>query len=299
MTATTLPSDLKYGREQFMAITGLSGNDVGALPDPTHKSGGGYHCGCQDIIDLGRWATAGSSQADYSVRQARDRIGANQCSAHDVGDDWPNGGRAAWIRWNNLLVARMIAGDPALSALRAVNFTPNGTDRRRYDTKNPGAGIIPSTDSVTIHTHLEYWRDTVGTPARKATLDRIAQLMQQAITNNISGGTMNLDTLVMCADGNQRPLWQLILDVWNGVYHGGGEQNPARPAQGGYATQFPRSLYAETKAIKAAVAEIPTDVQVPSEPGDVTVAVETVVAALESEAGQAALVRANNTAEDS
>jgi hypothetical protein len=183
MTATTLPADLADGRRQFLEITGLSGDDIGALPDASHKKGGGYHCGCQDIKDIGKWGTAGSSSADYSVRQTRDRIGGNACSAIDVGDNWPRGGRAAWIRFNNLLVTQMRAKDPDLAALRAVNFTPDGVSRKRYDSNNPGAGIVPSTDTVDGHTHLEWWRNTAGTTARARSIARICQIMRAAIYN--------------------------------------------------------------------------------------------------------------------
>lgn len=177
---TTSPGDLDlFRRQKVMPLTGLSGNDVGISPDEEHLKGGGYHVGEQDIQQIGRWLK------DYSTRQGRDRNSpkSNWACAMDIGDDWPNGGRAAWLRFNNLLVARMRASDPELVALRAVNFSPDGTARKRYDSLHPEDGIINSTDSVYMHTHLEWWRDTVNSALRARSLVRIGQLIELAINN--------------------------------------------------------------------------------------------------------------------
>lgn len=176
---TAVPTDLGTFRTKVVIpLTGLSGDDVGIAPDASHLAGGGYHVGCEDIQRIGKWNT------DYSTRQTRDRLdGTNDASAEDIGDNWPHGGRAAWIRFGNLLVARMRAGDPDLAALRAVNFSPDGVVRRRYDSANPGQGVITSTDTVDSHTHLEWWRDTKGTAARARSLARIGQIIDAAITN--------------------------------------------------------------------------------------------------------------------
>lgn len=176
---TTAPTDLGTFRTgTVIPLTGLQGNDVGIAPDASHLSSGGYHVGCEDIQAISKWNT------DYSTRQARDRLdGTNVSSALDIGDDWPRGGRAAWLRFNNLLVGRLRAADPALAALRATNFSPDGSTRKRYDSFNPSQGVIDSTDSVTIHTHLEFWRDTVGTPARARALARVGQVIDAAIRN--------------------------------------------------------------------------------------------------------------------
>lgn len=193
MTATVMPADLEQFRRDFAAVTGLPLSDIGALPDADHKSGGGYHCGCQDIKDISKWGSAGSSTADYSVRQSRDRITGNVCSAKDHGLEWRNGGRAAAIRYNNLLVAQMRAGDPELAALRAVNFTPDGVVKRRYDSNSPGAGIISSTDTVLWHTHEEFWRNTANTTIRARTFARMLQIARAAVMNvplsNVTGGS--------------------------------------------------------------------------------------------------------------
>lgn len=176
---TNPPSDLaSFRTAEVIPLTGLSGNDVGIAPDPAHLSSGGYHVGCEDIQAIGRW------DRDYSTRQARDRLdGTNASSAMDIGDDWPRGGRPAWLRFNNLLVKQMRAGDPALAALRAVNFSPDGTARKRYDSNNPGQGVIDSTDSVYMHTHLEWWRNTAGLAARARSLLRITLIIDAAIRN--------------------------------------------------------------------------------------------------------------------
>lgn len=176
---TNPPGDLATFRtRKVIPATGLQGNDVGINPDESHLSSGGYHVGCEDIQSISRW------NIDYSTRQQRDRLdGTNLASAMDIGDDWPNGGRAAWLRFNRLLVSQMRAGDPALAALRAVNFSPDGALRCRYDSLHPEQGVISSTDTVTIHTHLEWWRDTVGTAVRARSLARIGQIIDAAISN--------------------------------------------------------------------------------------------------------------------
>lgn len=178
MTATTLPEDLKSFRTAWMSRVGLVGAEVGTLPDASHKAGGGYHCGVQDIINIGKYPTA-----DYSTRQTRDRIGGNACCAMDTGLNWGNGGQSAAIRFNNALVQQMIVKDPALAPLRGVNFTPDGNVKRRYDSNNPSQGIISSTDTVLWHTHFEWWRNTADTPARQRCFERMLQIADVAIAN--------------------------------------------------------------------------------------------------------------------
>jgi hypothetical protein len=202
MTVTTIPSDLKSHRERMMAKTGLQGDEYGIAPDERHKSGGGYHCGVKDCQNIGKFhppATShvGSSTEDYSVRQLRDRavggnFSPNAASAEDIGRGWRNGGSAAWIRFNNLLVKQLQKGDPALRAVREVNFSPNGSARKRWDALHPndgpnGDGIINSTDSSDTHTHVGFFRDTEGTTARAAALTRIEQITDVAI----HGGQLN------------------------------------------------------------------------------------------------------------
>lgn len=171
MTATEVPPDLAGWRTDAMATTGLQGDEVGVAPDESHKRNGGYHCGVQDIINIGRYPD------DYSTRQLPDRVGGNVASACDLGDNWPRGGGAAWLRYNNELVRLLRAGDPRLAGLRAVNFSPDGVACRRYDTLHPEAGVIPSADSVYMHTHHERWRDRRST----AWLGFTVRLMRWAI----------------------------------------------------------------------------------------------------------------------
>lgn len=174
-------------RYDLAAVIGCPVRDVGMLPDEDHLESGGYHCGLNDLVSIGRFhfprtANIGSSTEDYSARQERDRRAIDQrAAAVDTPDDWPNGGRAAWIRWNNMIVAQLQAGDPALAALRGINFTPDGELRRRYDTLHAEAGVIPSTDTVRWHTHLEFWRDLLGSVACRRALARLLQLARAAI----------------------------------------------------------------------------------------------------------------------
>ncbi len=172
MTATTRPADLDAWKGVVRAETGLSAIEVGDLPDPTHKSSGGRHCGVQDIKDIGRYIPpAAGKTTDYSVKQLRDRVGGNATSASDIGDDWPRGGREAWLRfgWN---VAWELQHSPAsLPALCEINWLDDEGRKKRYYVVD--GRVIDSTDSVDIHTHLGFWRDTADTPARAHTFARL------------------------------------------------------------------------------------------------------------------------------
>lgn len=193
---------LDGARRDFAAITATALSSWGMLPDEDHLDNGGYHCGCQDIIRIGKWATAGSSQADYSVRQERDRVGGNTCMAIDGPPKWGNGGDAAWIRHNNLLQQQLAAGDPELGALRAINYTPDGKVKRRYDTNNRAQGIIPSTDTVLWHTHYEFWRNTAGTDLLRRTVARMALIMRAAIAGTpVPGEGEEIMILAVGPDG--------------------------------------------------------------------------------------------------
>lgn len=189
MTATTIPSALASHRQRMMAKTGLKGDAYGIAPNEAHKEGGGYHCGLKDCQNIGKFhppaiSHVGSGTEDYSVRQLRDRgVGGNAASAEDIGYHWPNGGDAAWLRFNNLLVARLQAGEQKLRAVREINFSPDGKQRKRWDALHPEAGIVNSTDTVTIHTHIGYWRDTDGQEARLEAFARIEQIADAAIEN--------------------------------------------------------------------------------------------------------------------
>jgi len=178
---TSKEAILDAGRVEFAQITGTALSSWGMLPDQDHLDNGGYHCGCQDIIKIGKWSSAGSSSADYSVRQARDRVGGNVCMAIDGPPKWGKGGDAAWIRHNNLLQQALAAGDAELGALRAINFTPDGKVKRRYDTNNRAQGVISSTDTVLWHTHYEFWRNTAGTSLLRRTIARMGQIMRAAV----------------------------------------------------------------------------------------------------------------------
>lgn len=187
---TTTPADLLGHRSRVMAKTGLRAVEVGIPGDDEHATTGGYHIGKDGLVRIGRFhppptSRVGSSTEDYSARQLRDRVGlTNAASAVDYGDDWPRGGRQAWIRFNNLLYEEMRDRPGNLPALRAINFSRDGRERKRYDQNNRSQGVINSTDTVTNHSHAEFWRDTEGTPARAQTLARIEQLIDAAI-----GGT--------------------------------------------------------------------------------------------------------------
>jgi hypothetical protein len=192
MTTTTMPpdSDLPWFRIELQKRIGNPLGDIGVLPDASHKSSGGYHCGSFDLKNIGRGIPPASGKTtDYSARSNGDPAyykfeiahGSNMASAMDVPGPWFNGGQAAWIRWNNYIVADLRADPSRIPGLRAINFTPDGSVKRRYDSNNPDQGIISSTDTVLWHTHLEWWRDSVM--RRMAGFLRLLALAEDAIAN--------------------------------------------------------------------------------------------------------------------
>jgi hypothetical protein len=202
------PSDLLDLRRRLLEETGLPGDDIGISGDTSHLLSGGYHCGAHDLL-----AINAVSRDDYSIRQPRDRArynqdlgdGDNDAAAMDVGDDWPRGGRAAWIRFNNLLRAQLGANDPALAAVRGMNFTPDGITKRRFDHRTNTE--TNSTDTVTWHTHIEWWRDTIATHARWLSTRRIVAIAHTAITGEPldpppnMGVSMEIFTVTNCPAG--------------------------------------------------------------------------------------------------
>lgn len=173
---TNAPADLLGLRSTLQQLTGLSAVDVGIVGDAAHARSGGYHIGRSGLVAAGVWST------DYSVRLTRDRNGATEsASAMDVGAGWKQG-RATWLRWNQLLANALRANEPALAAVRAINYSPDGTTKWRLD-REAGWRTASTSDTVDIHTHVEWYRDTEG--HRQASLDRIAGLAQQAITGQV------------------------------------------------------------------------------------------------------------------
>jgi hypothetical protein len=212
---TDAPPDLLAFRTTVLRLTGLPGvADVGIVGDGAHQRTGGYHEGRDVLSAIGRYhpgAAAGSGGEDYSARTARDRRGlTNRASAMDIGAGWPRGGRAAWLRYNALLVAALRAGDPELAALRALNYSPDGHARKRVDREH-GFTVESSTDSVTGHTHHEWYRDTDG--RRGACLDRMARLINQAITG--------VDvTTVEKVDDFVDPRLEAVADMFDTIHRG-------------------------------------------------------------------------------
>lgn len=198
---TSAPADLLAFRITVRNVTGLGAVDVGIVGDGAHQRTGGYHEGRDVLVSIGRYhapasANVGSSGEDYSARAARDRNGlTNSASGSDVGSAWPNGGRAAWLRWNNLLYQEMRDRPGNLPALRAINVCLDGSTKHRFDQAHRGDGLISSTDTVDTHTHLEFWRDTEGN--RNATFDRIVQLMHAAVDNRPAPATQGGDDMAL------------------------------------------------------------------------------------------------------
>jgi hypothetical protein len=175
--STEAPDDLAAFRNTVMVVCGFGDpNEVGIKGDVAHAARGGYHISTDDIAATGRLDT------DFSTKRARDHFRPNRyASAVDIGDDWPNGGRAAWLRFNNAVLFDLSHNFDMLTSVRAMNLSTDGSNRKRYDRANADDGLINSTDTVNIHTHLEFWRDTRGTAARTADLARLLVHVRTAI----------------------------------------------------------------------------------------------------------------------
>jgi hypothetical protein len=121
----------------------------------------------------------------------------------DIGYEWHVGGNAAWLRLNALLVSQLHSGDPALATIRAVNYSPDGRKKQRIDREN-GWAVQSSADSVDVHTHIEWYRDTEG--KRQASLDRIDALVAAAIANKPAA---NGDTDMSTTSDNIIKAWSV------------------------------------------------------------------------------------------
>lgn len=196
--------------------------DVGIAGDERHQKTGGYHIGRSGLAAIGRYhpqAHAGDPNEDYSARTARDRRGLDEnASAMDVGDNWPRGGRPAWIRFNNLLVAALRANDPALSAVRGVNYTPDGATKLRTDREQHWA-VSGSSDSVDMHTHIEFYRDTEG--HRDGVFARLVALIGQAI-NGGKATDMDLTDTFQTPSGETKTVKNFLGDVYDVAMNGKG-----------------------------------------------------------------------------
>jgi hypothetical protein len=221
------PQDLLDIRQALHTITGSPLSDIGIAADPSHLSSGGYHCGAEDLRNIN---AVGNN--DYSIRQARDRnqynhdlpAGANWSSAMDYPDDWPNGGRAAWIRFNNLMRQQLGANDPGLSAIRGMNYTPDGTTKRRYDCLTDQESS--SGDTVTWHTHIEWWRDTFNQVQRGWSLSRMSEIATAAVRN------VPLSTITAPPPPTNFQEEQMILSCTNGSGTEKSVNNVSVPANG-------------------------------------------------------------------
>ncbi len=262
---TNAPADLLGLRSTLESLTGLSPVDVGIVGDAAHARSGGYHIGRSGLAAAGVWSS------DYSVRLTRDRSGATEsASAMDVGAGWRQG-RGTWLKWNSLFANALRSGDPALAAVRAINYSPDGSTKWRID-REQGFRTESSGDTVDIHTHIEWYRDTEG--RRQQSLDRIAALARQAITGQVAptGGF-----LMALSDDQQHDLWEwlaLLVD-------------PATPATGRPTDRFHfppalKQLRAELDDIKAAVA---TPVTVTLSQADRDAIVESVVGEVSTKFG--------------
>src|SRR6266576_2301937 len=171
---TVAPLDLVALRTSIMDRTGVTNfAAVGINGDGSHDKG--YHLGVLTIQRKGNYP-----DNDYSTTQLRDRVGADYASAMDVTLEWIHGGRSAAIKWSNSVVAIRKSG--LLPEIRAINYMDMQGRKRRYDSLTNTD--VPSTDSVDIHTHIEWWRNTEG--HRLSSFAVLLNLMDQSIPGAIA-----------------------------------------------------------------------------------------------------------------
>jgi hypothetical protein len=154
------PRDLIAVRKAVLSLTGIADpNSVGIIGDQLHNSG--YHLGRDRLISLG------ILQTDFSAKLDRDRRALNNnASALDIGLDWAGPhGREQAIAFSNQMVADLRAGTPGTEVLRAINYSIDGTlarDKAKRVDRQVEFRDEHSGDSVDIHTHFEFFRDTEG-----------------------------------------------------------------------------------------------------------------------------------------
>lgn len=170
---TYAPQDLMDVRSYVMGKTGLTAVECGIVGDPAHAETGGYHEGNDDLMAAGVFYT------DYSkADSSRDRPGSNAASALDVGLYWDDsaGGRNRAIAFSNWVADKLTQGDPRLNDMRGMNWTPDGVNKRRIDRLYNNFQTTSSSDSVDIHTHFEWFRDSEG---RRSRLDNFLGLVKE------------------------------------------------------------------------------------------------------------------------
>lgn len=143
---TSAPADLLNVRNFLKQKTGLPFTSLGIVGDVDHN--GGYHCGSDRV-----------SSSDYSVRESsRDVRGlSTYASALDVGAFTAGGVTLA--SFSMALVKAAVAGDPRMSAVREIIYTPDGSRVKRFDRLN----VRSTGDSSHLaHTHISFFRDSFG-----------------------------------------------------------------------------------------------------------------------------------------
>lgn len=228
---TVAPRDLLDLRHSITLLSGVTdAKALGITGDDAH--GKGYHLGVATIKSLGNYPNN-----DWSTEQTRDRVGGDTASAMDVTLSWPNGGKAAAQRWTWAVAAAVKAGQ--LPYVSEINWQNQQGQKRRY-TVHDGREVA-STDTVDIHTHIGFWRNTEGTrnftsmlslmasaiggtPVADWTQAQINAAMWQ-LTDNPAGPLharvntvlIKLDTLLTAVTGGNA---SMISDIVTGVLQG-------------------------------------------------------------------------------
>lgn len=160
-------------------------------------------------------------------------------------DVMPRDSSAAAAKENADIARQLIrdrdAGVPGVLWIKYINWTDEkGVCRQeRWTSGGNIRTTVFSSDEGHIHVS---GRSDVDNDYRADGYDPIARMKGDTMTT--------LDDKATCADGGARTYAQLILDLWNGFYQGGGEPQGEGPlAKGDYDTRFPRSLWADLSAI--------------------------------------------------
>lgn len=191
-------------------------------------------------------------------------------------------------RKENADIARQLIRDrdvglTGVAWIKYINWTDeDGVCRQeRWMTLNEPNRRTTHTSGDRGHIHIS-GRSDIDNDTRADGYDPIVRMQEG------SSDMTTLDDKVKCADGGERTYAQLILDCWNGFYHGGGDK--VSNVQGGYAETFPRSVVAGIDAISEQIEDLVIGELPPVNQDQLTEAVKTALLDPDVQAGMAKAV---------